>query len=39
MIFMLTRFPLEKVNDRLMNIKDTAYRYVVIRKLLKMLRK
>lgn len=39
MIYMLEKFSLELVNERLMTIKDTEYRYLVVRKLLKRLRK
>jgi dsRNA-specific ribonuclease len=39
MIYMLEKFSLEVVNERLMTIKDTEYRYLVVRKLLKKLRK
>lgn len=39
MIYMLEKFSLEIVNERLMTIKDTEYRYLVVRKLLKKLRK
>jgi hypothetical protein len=36
---MLEKFSLQIVNERLITIKDTEYRYLVIRKLLKKLRK
>ena len=39
MIFMLEKFSLETVNERLLSIKDTTYRYIIVRKLLKKLRK
>lgn len=39
MIFTLERFPLETVNERLLSINDTCYRYLVVRKILKLLRK
>lgn len=39
MIYMLEKFSLEIVNERLMSIKDIEYRYLIVRKLLKILRK
>lgn len=39
MIYMLEKFSLEIVNERLMSIRDIEYRYLIVRKLLKILRK
>ena len=39
MIYMLEKFSLEIVNERLMSIKDIEYRYLIVRKHLKILRK
>jgi hypothetical protein len=39
MVYMLEKFSLEIVNERIMTIKDEEYRYLVVRKLLSKLRK
>lgn len=39
MVFTLEKFPLDVVNDRLLSIKDSSYRYLVVRKILKLMRK
>ncbi len=39
MVYMTEKFSLEVVNERLMTIKDSEYRYLIVRKLLKKLRK
>ena len=39
LIFMLEKFSVETVSEKLISIKDPTHRYVVVRKILKKLRK